>query len=246
MERCSIVRKLQIAEGGLEDYKRLSHWHYREGRLGAFERIFAMRPVGRLAGGFGIRTAGVIVYTMPSPGCELRNAATGDMFGGLDRVTRLKLVNRNIRCIGRVIIEPRFRGLGLAAELVRETMGRMDAPIVEAMAVMGMVHPFFEKAGMRAYAGTMPRRCVQMLEALSMAGVEREELIEPSRVEEKLGKLAGAEVEFIERETRSFLQSYGKRRRMEAGAERIRFVLSKLTERPVYYIWFNPNLACRV
>jgi hypothetical protein len=38
-----------------------------------------------------------------------------------------------------------------------------------------------------------------------------------------------------------FLQAYGKRREMRAGIERTRYVLSKLTGRPVYYIWFNPE-----
>jgi predicted GNAT family N-acyltransferase len=62
--------------------------------------------------------------------------------------TRLSLINKNVVCITRVIIDPRFRGLGLASRLVRETMGQMGRPIVESAAVMGHVNPFFEKAGM--------------------------------------------------------------------------------------------------
>ena len=66
---------------------------------------------------------GVIVYIMPAPSLELRNVATGGVFGGLgDRGMQLQMVNENIRCVGRVIIEPRYRGLGLSSWLVKETM----------------------------------------------------------------------------------------------------------------------------
>ena len=241
-----MTKQLEIEPGGLEDYKELSQYHYRSGRLGPYSAIFALRPSKSLSARSGIKTIGVIVYTMPSPALELRNVATENFFAGFDRSTQLALVNKNIRCIGRVIIEPRFRGLGLASRLVRETMPKMDVPIVEAMAVMGLVNPFFEKAGMKAYKVKMPVRCVQMLEAFSMVGVERDMLISPEKVQRRLDGLGEAEAEFIELQIRDFLQSYGERRNMQAGLERTGFVLSKLTERPVYYIWVNGDSELRI
>lgn len=244
-EKCSVCRKLQIVPGCLDDYKKLAHYHYRDRRTGPFVGIFAMRPMKTLTGGFGTRTIGVVVYTMPSASVELRNIATGGMFAGLDRATRLALINKNIRCINRVIIEPRFRGLGLASRLVRETMPKIGVPIVEAMAVMGLVNPFFEKAGMKAFEGPMPARCVQLTEAFSMVGIEKDQLIDPQKVQRQLERLGASERAFIELQIRRFLQSYGKRRDMPPGLERTRYVLSKLTARPVYYIWFNLKfVAC--
>jgi len=245
MRSCSIVQKLEIVRGGLEDYKELGHFHYRdEGEMTQpFAAIFAIRPVRRLEVQIGKKAVGVIVYTMPSPGLELRNAAMGNVFSGMDRVTRLSLMNKNIRCISRVIIEPRFRGLGLARELVRETMPKMKVPIVESMAVMGLINPFFEKAGMKAYKGKMPARCVQMTEALSVVGIEQDELIDAEKVQRKLDRLGQGEAEFIERQKKKFLESYGKRKQMPPGAARTGYILSKLTSRPVYYIWFNPEVT---
>jgi hypothetical protein len=237
---------LQIVRGSLEDYKELAHYHYRDNRLGPllgpFTAIFAIRPTKTLACSFGTTVIGVIVYTMPSPELELRNVATGNVFAGFDRATHIALINKNIRCIGRVVIEPTFRGLGLAARLVRETMPKIGVPIIEALAVMGLVNPFFEKAGMRAYTAKMPARCVQLIEAFSAIGIEKQELINPQRVHQKLEESGATESQFVELQIESFLQSYGKRRNMSPGLERTRFVLSKLTERPVYYIWFNPEL----
>jgi len=134
--------------------------------------------------------------------------------------------------------------------------------------VMGSVNPFFERAGMTAYTAPMPTRCAQMSEAFSMAGVEKNMLIDPQKVQRTIDRLqrkndTPAEAipkaprfilgvktpniklgayEFIELQIRHFLQSYGKRRNMPAGMEQTRFVLSKLTERPTYYIWFNKEV----
>ena len=246
MRSCSVTKKLQIVPGCLDDYKKLARFHYRDSRLGPFAAIFAIRPAKALGVRLGTKTVGVIVYTMPSVGVELRNLATDNLFTGLDKGTRLALINKNIRCISRVIIEPRFRGLGLASRLVRETMPKMGVPLVEAMAVMGLVNPFFEKAGMKAFTAKMPARCVQLVEAFSLVGIEKEELIDSEGVQQKLDQLGQPEAEFIEFQIKHFLQSYGRRRYERAGSERTGFVLSKLTFRPVYYIWFNENLELRI
>jgi hypothetical protein len=233
-----VTRSIEIVPGDMGDYRKLACYHYRGTKLTAYAGVFAMR--------FGNETVGVIVYTMPSMGLELRNVATGGFFCGLDRATRLSLINRNIRCIGRVVIEPRFCGLGLAVRLVRETMPKMGFGIIEAAAVMGLVNPFFERAGMTAYRAPMPARCVRMLEAFSLVGIEEKELAEPQEVHRKVGRLGKQQRRFIEHQIRGFLQSYGKSRNIKPGPERTRFVLSKLTERPVYYIWFNKQIAFSV
>jgi len=238
MKECSVCRKLRVAPGCLDDYRQLAHYHYRDGRLGPFERIFALKPAG---GTINTKAVGVIVYSMPVPGLELRNAATDNFFVGFDRSTQLALINKNIRCVSRVIIEPRFRGLGLASRLVRQTMPQMDVLIIEAMAVMGLVNPFFEKAGMRAYAAKMPARCVQLTEAFSMVGIEDPDLFDPEKVQRKLARLHDDQAEFIERQIKCFLQSYGGHRNDQPALKRTRYILSKLTARPVYYIWFNPE-----
>jgi hypothetical protein len=218
----------------MRDYRKLACYHYRDTKLTACSAVFAVR--------FRRETVGAIVYTMPVLAIELRRMATGGVFAGLDNATRLALINKNIRCIGRVVIDPRFRGVGLAARRVRETMPRMDVPIIEAVAVMGLIHPFFEKSGMTAYKAKLSSRCVQMLDAFSLVGVEEHMLLEPGRVHHRLDRLGGGRKRFIEHQMSEFLRSYGKSRNLEPGPRRTEFVLSKLTERPAYYIWFNPKL----
>ena len=156
MRSCSVSKKLQIVRGSLEDYEELAHYHYRDNRLGPFVAIYALKHTPTL--GLRRQAMGVIVYKMPTSGAELRNVATGDLFAGFDRATQLALLNKNVRCISRVVIDPRYRGLGIAHRLVAETMPLVGVTFVEAMAVMGRVNPFFEKAGMDSYQGKEPLR----------------------------------------------------------------------------------------
>lgn len=241
MRNCSISKNLQIVPGGLEDYNQLSHFHYRDSRPGPVASIFTLKSDGTLRDVQPETLIGVIVYSMASPVLEMRNVATDHFFAGLDRGTQLALVNQNVRRISRVIIESRFRGLGLASRLVRETMPQVNIPIVEAVAVMGWVNPFLERAGMTAYPAKQPLRTVQLIEAFSLLGVEAEQLIDPQKVQQKLGRLTPTETEFIERAIKRFLKSHGRRRDMVPGLERTRYILTRLTARPTYYIWFNPE-----
>jgi len=237
MQSCSVCENLQIVPGRLDDYKWLSRYHYLGGHPGPASAIFVLNQPG------GKTPVGVIVYSTSPAVLELRNIATDHIFAGLDRSTQLALINANIRRISRVIVEPRFRGLGLASRLVRETMPLVNVPIVEALAVMGWVNPFFERAGMKAYKAQPSAASVQFIEALSIIGIEQAELIDPERVQRKFDLLGDCEAQFIEHQIQQFLKSHGRRRDMPPGLERTRYILTKLTARPVYYIWFNPKFT---
>jgi len=139
-----------------------------------------------------------------------------------------------------VIVEPRVRGIGLAVRLVRETMPRLNVPVIEALAVMPLVNPFLERAGMKSFAPRVPVTQVELLEALSAVGIEQDDLIDPAAVQHRLDCLAPPAADFLEARIRRFLRSHGTRRTMPAGLERTRYLLARLTHRPAYYIWFNP------
>jgi len=241
MPVCSIHAKLSIIPGDLADYRRLAAYHYRDGPPGPVQTIFVATPK-RPMGCLSARPAGVIVYAMPHPRMELRTVATQGMFANLDRQTQLALINRNIRCIARLIIEPHFRGIGLATRLVRETMTKVNVPIVEALAVMPRVNPFLERAGMQAFAPRVPVAHVELVEAFSAVGIEPDQLIDPHNVQNHIEALDPPRTKFLEARIQRFLKSHGTRRTMPPDIERIRYILGKLTHRPAYYIWFNPNL----
>lgn len=241
MKNCSVCEKLKIVPGTLDDYRQLAHYHYRDNRPGPVAAIYALKSDSEAAGRSSAPPVGVVVYSMPLPEVELRNVATGGFFSGLDKSTQLTLINRHVRCITRLIIDPRYRGLSLASRLVRETMPRTNVAIIESMAVMGLVNPFLERAGMKAYVAETPVRTVRLIEAFSTVGVEGKQLVDPQRLQRQLERLSDSRARFLELEIRRFLQSYSRCRDMPPGLDRTKYVLSKLTTRPVYYIWFNPE-----
>jgi ABC-type ATPase with predicted acetyltransferase domain len=63
----------------------------------------------------------------------------------------LARLNEEVECISRVIVHPTYRSCGLAVRLVRHALRTSPAAVVEALAVMGRVHPFFELAGMMSW-----------------------------------------------------------------------------------------------
>lgn len=50
--------------------------------------------------------------------------------------------------LSRVVLHPKFRSIGLGAEIVRKCLPLAPTKIVEAMAVMARYNKFFESAGM--------------------------------------------------------------------------------------------------
>jgi hypothetical protein len=91
--------------------------------------------------------------------------------------------------------------------------------------------------------------CARLLEAFGAVGIGEQDLIDPELVQQKLDSLLDTRcsmLDFIESETARFLQSYGRRRLMKPGIERTQFILSKLTDRPVYYLWQNPSIEMRI
>lgn len=236
MKKCSITETLNIIQTDISAYKSLSRFHYRDERFGSFDKVFAitdnrLRPVSP-------EYVGVIIYTIPTPAVALRNIATDGAYTGFgDKSFQTQLVNRDIRCINRVIIEPRYRGLGLASWLVEKTLPLAGVPIVESLAVMGRVNPFFEKAGMKKYEAPLDGRCVRIREALSMVGLEGCVLLDVCEVQKRIDNMNLVMRSFIEIEMKRFLQAYGTGARIAEGIKRTKYVLSRLTARPAYYIW---------
>lgn len=148
---CSICDSIHVEKGGVEDAERLSRFHYRSKGEGESERL-RMKGCYKLL--FGDQLVGVIVYSHSYLNLKPRNMVFGDRYvftpGDLGKA---RLINEEIARISRVVIHPKFRGIGLGVFLVQETLSKVNARVVEVLAVMARYNPFFEKAGMVRYKG---------------------------------------------------------------------------------------------
>ena len=173
----SIADALRIERGSMDDYRPLAAFHYQGGRPGAVTCVFRLvHDAPSVIGRYVQRrsehqTVGVLVRSLPQPNCHLRDLATNGRYAGLDRSARARLVNCEIRTISRVIVHPQWRGLGLAVRLVRYALNRPETPYTEALAAMGRVHPFFQRAGMTTYDRPPSAAHARLLDALEHIGL---------------------------------------------------------------------------
>lgn len=244
---CTIKKYLKIVPGTIADYKLLSRFHYRScqtGPVAAIYKIIDCHPMRKQIE----PVVGIIIYSMPACAVQLRNIATGGLFTKLGSSSvNMQLINQNIRTIARVVIEPRYRALGLAYELVAKTMPMLNMPYIEALAVMGKVNPFFEKAGMMKYEGSEPVRSVKLRQALNAVGIEQCDLVDIERTQSKLENLSAKAKGFIEKQIINFLTAYGRRaKNLPSCLKRTEFFISRLSERPVYYIWRNIKINLNI
>jgi GNAT superfamily N-acetyltransferase len=134
---------LAVSRGNRGDYQRLQRFHHLQRPPATYAAIF--RATASLPGPRE-ELAAVLVVSNPVLRCREREAVFG-----LDPAhpgTHALWVNRHLLTISRVIVHPRFRGLGLAVALVRAAILACPTPVLEARARIGHALPLFEHAGM--------------------------------------------------------------------------------------------------
>lgn len=231
-----------VRPGRIEDYHALGRFHYLTGPPAAHKRVWVVRVPQKRRHAGTPRVAAVLVVSPPVLNCRGRNLATGGRYTGPDCPACLKRLNAEIECISRVIVHPIYRGCGLAVRLVRHALATSATPLVEALAVMGAVHPFFERAGMTAYRLPRDADAERFLSAADAVGLPAAQVaaVEPARRFLESG--ANAERRFLKEELERFIQ-----RCLPVGLRRSPQVLAQACRRalwaPVYYLGQNPRWA---
>ncbi len=157
-----------IGPGTIEDYRALAHLHYRAGEPAAVVRVLrAVRDVPAPIDPSGKLLAGVLLVSMPTLNASWRDRAWPGFFHTGDKSLNAQRLNARLRTISRVIVEARSRGLGVATALVRAYLRDPLTPGTEALASMGAVCPFFERAGMTGYDLAPTIADTRLLDALA-------------------------------------------------------------------------------
>lgn len=149
---------LLIEPGAPRDFAALEHLHYRAGRPAP--------PVAILRATLDGELAGVLVVSMPTLNGPWRTWLRAH---GRDAAREL---NASLRTISRVVVDPRFRSLGIAAALVRAYLASPRTPRTEAIASIARAAPIFAAAGMRALPLPPTRRDLRLARALRDLHVE--------------------------------------------------------------------------
>ncbi len=187
----SVPSEIHIRKGIFADYKVLADHHYRSGKPAAVTAVYVathadMRATQRDQTQSII---GIIVVCLPRLSCTLRDVAIGGRYSGIRPADRATMVNREVRIISRVVVDPRYRGLGVAVKLVKHALTNAQTVYTEAIAEMGRVNPFFERAGMRRYERPHRPEQLRMLSVLEELDIPVFTLGSSSRLSEMLSRL---------------------------------------------------------
>lgn len=232
MTTAALCDTIEITPGDRRDYGALAHHHYRAGPPATIARRPGGTPAILAARDDAARLAGVLVVGMPMLNGSWRPLAWPGVFDSGDKRRDAHTINRTLRSIARVIVEPRFRGLGVARRLVR---AYLDAPLTartEAIAAMGHICPFFEAAGMTAYELPPSARHARLLDALASLAIEPWELLERDAAARALDRYP-----WLAREARVWARGAGGTRRFADGPpdRLLTLAASTASQRPIAY-----------
>ncbi len=240
----------RIEPGALRDYDALGAFHYRAGRpataAGVWRVVFepprGVADVHRLFDDVvdAARVIGVAVLSLPTLRCRQRDAALDGRYRAIrDARQRARMLNDELRCISRVVVHPQFRGLGLAVKLVRHALSQAPTPLVEALAAMGRVHPFFEKAGMRAYPRPPHAYDARLMDALATVGIDRATLMHADEAWRLITRLSKARRTWIEHELGRWRRHAGPGGAGDGNdsVAHLRAARQRLFCEPVYYLY---------
>ena len=236
-----------IEPGTRDDYLALEPHHYRPGHPMTMMRILTIRdrrptPADRyLSQRATPRPIAVLIESLPSLSCRMREAALGGRYGHLSPKPRSALLNEELRCISRVIVDPRWRGLGLAVRLVRHALSTASTRYTEALAVMGRISPFFENAGMTPYPRPPLPTDERALAALRSADIDPRMLVLPSAMAGSIDAMDQPRHRWLLGELTRWYRTAGGR-----GAQRtpelpdiLAAAQQRLLARPIYYLHEN-------
>lgn len=201
-----IHNDIDLREGGLGDFSLLKCCHYAGSDAGVIVRVFSIFDTNTR---FGEILAGVAVYSRPTLNCRGRLTAADGYFAKItDTRRRIKAINRNILRLSRLIVLPRYRGLGLGRRLLVETLPLCGAAMVEAVAAMPHFGNIFEAAGFTRACLPPDTRRQNLIDALAEAGFGAEAFWDPSQLVNNLHALKPKTRERIINTSRRFLSRY--------------------------------------
>ena len=152
-----VYDNLTVEIGDKKDYEKLKKFHYRQSKLGAVKNIYKLS--------FKDEVIGALVITYPHLALKGRNIYTEGKYNKMTKAICTE-INQKFECVARIVLHPKFRGLGLAYHFLQEYFKLSTCEYIETLAVMANYSPFFEKAGMTKIETEQDKRRVKLVKQL--------------------------------------------------------------------------------
>lgn len=144
----SLLSRIYVEKGNLDDWKLLHELHYKAENLGIGPNYSRCVLDGQ--------TIGVLVFTVPKPLDSGRNIifphlkpnAKGGRDNRLINRMRMKWINDNMTLSSRNVLDTMYRGAGIAYRFRNLAFRMSGRRYIEARSSMSRFNPFYQKAGM--------------------------------------------------------------------------------------------------
>lgn len=168
MSTCmAAARRFHVCDGTIRDYEKLAHHHYHTAPPATHVRVLVARDR------HSHELAGALVVSMPALNGSWRTAAFGESrYRSKDRRADAARLNEELRTISRVVVESRYRGMGVGTMLVKRYLRRPLTRVTEALAAMGAFSGFFAAAGMTRIEIPASERDLRLMDALAALGID--------------------------------------------------------------------------
>ncbi|MBX3459855.1 MAG: hypothetical protein KF696_07805 [Planctomycetes bacterium] len=223
-----------ITPGRLADWRHFRHWHYLgAGNPGPVCAVY----VAALRG----RRAGIAIYGYPHRLLSARRHALPVLLHPPQPDTAA--LNRDLRLLQRVVVDPRLRGVGIARRLLEHGCRALGVPYIECVARMGAFTGFLTAAGFaRVCELELPRAIASLLRFCERREIDSTRLIQPAYREYLRQRLPAADCAALARHLRAVAQSrantgHGASRGHEPPQAVLESALARLHARPAYFLW---------
>jgi ABC-type nitrate/sulfonate/bicarbonate transport system ATPase subunit len=233
-----LADEIEIVRGCQRDYAQFERWHYLgPGRPGPTSDVFLARHEGR--------AVGVALFGYPHLLIAARTKAIPEFAPVRVMGEGAAGLNRDVRLLQRVVVDPRFRGVGVSRLLIRHGFEYVSARHIECIAQMGEFSDFLLAAGFTRAGEVAPPAAVRGLVNFARKhGIDLEQLIEPHARRTCLESLPEATaarlVRLLHAVAKSRIQTgFGSLRRSGGafGEPLLRKALARLSARPGYFLW---------
>lgn len=240
-----VTNCIEVVEGTYKDFEILHAYHYELSVPLTCTKVFKVRAKKPHTKSFPDPLA-VLTFSVPLPAIEARTKATGGYFmQPATKADQMRLVNKKILYMSRLIVLDGFRKIGMATFLVHESLKRLDIPIVESLSPKDFTNKIFKREGFKLYELPWKHWVVQMKNIIYSLGLYADERTPPLLLHNRLLNLKGNQKKEVEHQIKQFLHHFRCCTCLEPSLERAKFILSKMQTPQIYMIWFNPRTKIR-
>lgn len=144
--RFSLLDQIYVEKGSMADWEEFHALHYKAERLGIWPRVYRI--------GIDEQAIGCIVFTVPRMTLSGRNTLMKHIAPnqhGYDTTVmnkyRAKWLNAHTATLSRIVLDPMYRGVGVAYRAMNVAMRMTGYDMIEFQSSMSRVNPFAQKAG---------------------------------------------------------------------------------------------------